>query len=156
MLNEILLPGWEHDGDHNITRRIDDVTHLTIHKYPNSASRYCCHIIRGDFRYCPDIVYSLAAAIDACEMHLALPIAEFKSLQLVDKIEELSRLHRELIRLGHNPGDCDYAAGWRDGAQETRREMTSRLRDLVDGLPDNLAATLPTPRNEPAAIAEAA
>lgn len=131
MTNELLLPGWERDGEHNITRVIDADTHVTIHKYPNYASQFCCHIIRGEFRHCPGLAFTMADAIDACEKHLAMPIADFKLLMAADKVNELQRILRELKRLGHDAEPAMYAAGFTDGYKEARTQLHIKLAALA-------------------------
>lgn len=131
MSSELLLPGWERDGEHNIRRTIDADTELYIHKYPHCVSQFICHIIRGELRYCPDLVYSIAAAYDVCEKYLAMPIDEFKLLMVADKVKDLQRVFRELKRLGHDADADMYSTGFDDGFKEARSQLHVKLAELA-------------------------
>lgn len=130
--NELLLPGWELDGDNNIKRVIDEQNYLIIHKYPYLTSQFCCHIIRGDFRYSPPCTFSLPESYSACDQHLSMPIEDFKQLIILDKIKELVRLHKELAMLGHEPTSSEYAAGYKEGFQDAKRELAVKVRDIIE------------------------
>ena len=130
--NELLLAGWELYGDNNIKRVIDDQTYLIIHKYPHLTNQYCCHIIRGDFRYAPQCTYSLPESYAACDKHLSMPIEDFKQLIILDKLKDLERLHKELAGLGHEPSSSEYVAGYKEGFQDAKREFALKVRDIIE------------------------
>lgn len=134
MDNALLMPGWERVSDTDIKRIVDAEAgiELIIHKYPHCASQYCCHIIRGDLRYCPEIAYSLAEAYAQCEKHLSMPVEDLKQLVILDELRDLARIHKKLKALGYEPAASEYEMGYKDGKTAANAEMAAALRYLVE------------------------
>lgn len=109
---------------------IDDVTYAHITQY-SGTENYCFQAKRGDYRLA-GIIAGRSSAMRQADELIALPIEEFNRRVMIELIDELRKVERDILRLSPNtdllPG---YHAGFEDGVADMKRRIAAVI-DLSD------------------------